>query len=227
MKPEFKLMMRGFLLLLVSLFFIVWGLMDILSVTGGSTELLIIVPVIVTIIYFVVIGVLVVVSVVLKRRNILYKKVHNCTACGAVIKLEEKFCVKCGAENVIRYEALEKLEDLERQIEEVKANRAEKLKPWKRGRTRGGKRLQEINDEILYNKSIEVRLKKTKLITGNSHEGRLEWIKTQYYDLNRSIQDVADDLGESMITVRKYLDEIENQDITKNEKKSHQEDSID
>jgi len=70
----------------------------------------------------------------------------------------------------------------------------------------------------------------------------LEWIKTQYYDLNRTIQDIADDFGESMITIRKYLDEIENQDIirvrdhlaeianqdvSKNEKNGHQEGGID
>ena len=33
----------------------------------------------------------------------------------------------------------------------------------------------------------------------------LDWVKYQYYDLGRSIQDIADDLGESMIGIRKLL----------------------
>ena len=85
-------------------------------------------------------------------------------------------------------------------------------------KTRQAKKLQEIDDELLFNRERDLRAKKAKLIIGSTREGKLEWIKTQYYDLNRTIQDIANDLGESMMTVRKYLNEIENQEMTKNEK---------
>ncbi len=164
-----------------------------------------------TVIYFVLIGILVIVSVILKRRNILYKKVHNCRICGAAIKLEDKICKECGEENAIRYEALEKLEDSERKIIEYQAKRSEKLANSKRGPNRRERKLQEMEDQRLSNKSREIRVMKTKLITGNTRDGIIEWIKTQHYDLKRNIQEIAEDSGESMLSVRKYLDEIENQ----------------
>ncbi len=37
----------------------------------------------------------------------------------------------------------------------------------------------------------------------------LSWLKHQYYSLGRSIQDIADKLNVSMMSVRKYLDRIE------------------
>jgi len=210
MKPEIKAAIMGILALPLALIFIVWGLMDILSVTGGSTEILIIVPVIVTIIYITVIGVLVVVSIVLKRRDILYKKVHHCSVCGAVIKLEDTICNECGEENAIRYEALKKLEDSEKKIEEALARNEEKRS--KKRTTRRENKLEEMGHEMVLNKLTKIRVMKTKLITGDTREGKLEWIKAQYYDLKRTLIEIAGDLGESMIDVRNYLDEIENQD---------------
>jgi len=69
---------------------------------------------------------------------------------------------------------------------------------------------------IRHRRDVELREKKMKLIIGSTPEGKLEWIKTQYFDLHRNIQDIADDLGESMMTVKKYLNEIENQDKSEN-----------
>jgi len=209
MKPEYKLMLRGLLVMLPAFFFLVWGLSDILSVTGGSIDLLILIPVIMFSVVFIILGVIIVVGIILKRRHVLYKEKYRCKECGAVINLEEKYCAECGAENTIRYEALEKLEDMERKIEDVKGKRSEKRESSKWPKTRRTEKLQEIDDEMLYNREREVRIKKTKLIIGSTREGKLEWIKTQYYDLNRTIQDIADDLGESMMTVRKFLNEIE------------------
>ena len=37
----------------------------------------------------------------------------------------------------------------------------------------------------------------------------LDWLKHQYYDLGKSIQNIADDQGVSMITIRKWIDKIE------------------
>jgi response regulator of citrate/malate metabolism len=105
------------------------------------------------------------------------------------------------------------LEDIERKIEKVKAQRAEERKSSKRLKTKQSKRLQEIDDDILANREREMRVKQTKLIIGGSHDSKLEWIKIQSFDLNRTIQDIANDLGESMIAVRKYLDEIANRDV--------------
>ncbi len=211
MKREYKVFLTGILFLPVSLFFFEWGLIDILSVTGGPIELLIVVPVIVTFIYLLIFGVIVVAEIISRQRNILYKKIIKCTVCGALIKLEEEICTKCGAENIIRSEALEKLDNLERKIE---IKRSENLRTAKSTKTRRTAKLQEMDDELLSDNARKVRMKKTQLIIGTSHEGKLEWIKTQYYDLGRTIQDIADDLDESMITVRKNLDEIKSQNIS-------------
>jgi len=40
-------------------------------------------------------------------------------------------------------------------------------------------------------------------------KGDLQWLKHQYYDLGRSIQDIADELDESMITIKKWLENID------------------
>ena len=164
----------------------------------------------------------------------------KCKAGGVVIKLEEKFCRNCGAENVLRLKKIVKLESKVKRVE----IRREKI--WGGGTPDRSSirrdRATEFWDINLARRSRELKMRKTKLKTGNTHKGRLEWIKTQYYDLNRTIQDIADDFGESMITIRNYLNEIENQDIisvrdhlaeienqgvSKNEKNGHQEGSLD
>jgi len=43
-----------------------------------------------------------------------------------------------------------------------------------------------------------------------AHKGKLDLVRGQYL-LNKSVQDIADDLGISMISVKKYIDEIENE----------------
>jgi len=140
----------------------------------------------------------------------------KCKACGVVIKLEEKFCYNCGVENVLR---IKKILELESKVIRVDKRRD---KNWGGGtpdrRTISRDRGIEAMDRNLAIRSRKLRMKKTKLITGSTHKGVLEWIKTQYFDLHRTIQDIADDLGESMMTVRKFLNEIENQETTKNEK---------
>ena len=213
MKPESKLMVRDLLILIPAFFFLVWGLTDILSLTGGTTDLLFIIVIIVFAVLFLIFGVIIVVGIILKRRHVLYKEDYKCKECGAAIKLEEENCTECGAKNTAKYEALEKLEDIERKIEKVKAQRAEERKSSKRLKTKQSKRLQEIDDDILANRERKMRVKQTKLIIGGSHDSKLEWIKRQSFDLNRTIQDIANDLGESMIAVRKYLDEIANRDV--------------
>ncbi len=47
----------------------------------------------------------------------------------------------------------------------------------------------------------------------------LTWLNHQYYDLGRSFQDIADDQGVSMMTIRKWVDKIERPISEKKEKK--------
>jgi len=167
------------------------------------------VPVIVIITFVLVIAVLVVVSLFIKRRKIFNRKNHKCRVCGASIKLEDKICTECSEENAIRNEALNKLEDSEKKIEEDLARTEEKRS--KKRSTRRGNKLEEMGYDMLRNELRKIRVKKMKIITGNTHEGKLEWIKTQHYDLKRSIREIAEDLIETSLAVSKYLDEIENQ----------------
>jgi len=74
-------------------------------------------------------------------------------------------------------------------------------------------RASKSEERMPFKEKRELRVKKTKLIS--THEEKLEWVRTQHIDLKRTIQDIADDLGESMMTVRKFLNEIENQDINR------------
>ena len=47
---------------------------------------------------------------------------------------------------------------------------------------------------------------------------KIEWVRVQFYELNRSIQDIAMDLGESTEAVRSYLNEIVNRQLASQEK---------
>ena len=51
-----------------------------------------------------------------------------------------------------------------------------------------------------------IQIKKSKPKEDYSN---LDWLKHQYYDLGRTIQDIADDQNVSMITIRKWLDKLE------------------
>ena len=42
-----------------------------------------------------------------------------------------------------------------------------------------------------------------------THEKKLDFIDTQYYELDKSIVEIAGELGVSITTVRKYIDELE------------------
>ena len=54
------------------------------------------------------------------------------------------------------------------------------------------------------------RLKEKKeKIKEKKEEFDLKELKHQYYDLGRSIQEIADELNESIITIRKWLDNID------------------
>ena len=136
--------------------------------------------------------------------------IYKCKACGAENKLEEKSCRTCGAENVLRLEKIAKLESRWKRIEKRRDKSVEIVTERK---TMLGTRSSENRDIILAQKSRKLRLELSKLETEGTHEGKLRLVKRQYYELNMTIQDIADDLGVSMMTVRKHLNEIEKQDI--------------
>lgn len=48
----------------------------------------------------------------------------------------------------------------------------------------------------------------------------LTWLNYQYYELGRSLQDIADDQGVSMMTINKWVDKIEEPGSVKTEEKS-------
>jgi len=45
-----------------------------------------------------------------------------------------------------------------------------------------------------------------QLEIGSIPEDKIRWVKSQYHEKNRTIQEIADDLDETMISVRKYID---------------------
>lgn len=48
----------------------------------------------------------------------------------------------------------------------------------------------------------------------------LTWLNYQYYELGRSLQDIADDQGVSMMTINKWVDKIDKPHSVKTEEKS-------
>ena len=65
-----------------------------------------------------------------------------------------------------------------------------------------------------YRRNKEKR-EKTKIISKKRKEFNAEWFKHQYYDLGKSIQDIADELNESVATLRKRIDKIDGIEKTK------------
>jgi len=138
------------------------------------------------------------------------KKTYNCTECGASFRLEDQFCPMCGKENVYRKDSLEKLEKLEAEAEHAKTKRSERLESSKPKKSYRAKKFDETEGERLFQVESKIKLRKTELLIGGSFEKKLEWVRKQYFEINKSIQQIADELGESMITVKRYLDELEN-----------------
>ncbi|MFX1375927.1 MAG: hypothetical protein ACFFA0_08965 [Promethearchaeota archaeon] len=60
-------------------------------------------------------------------------------------------------------------------------------------------------------KKIEKIQPKTEISYTREQEGKIDlsWLKQQYYSLGRSIQDIADELNVSMVSIRKLLDRLE------------------
>jgi hypothetical protein len=60
-----------------------------------------------------------------------------------------------------------------------------------------------------YYRGHKEKREKKHMISKKREEFSVEWFKHQYYDLGISIQEIADELNESVINIRKRLDDIE------------------
>lgn len=132
------------------------------------------------------------------------KKTFFCGECGSAIKLLDKTCKKCGFQNKVRIMAIQELEsreinikhDLDRLVREMKSK-------WLIAQS---VQLKEMEIDLLMEAARKIKLRRVQLEIGSIPEDRIRWVKSQYHEKNRTIQEIADDLGETMIIVRKYVD---------------------
>ena len=204
MKPEVKFGLSGTLFCVVGIIIMIWGLSDLVSLFNAPDILIFIIPTITVVIFIITMVILVIRN---KKKNYFFneKAIYYCEECGSVIKLEEKLCSNCGTENIKRKEALERLEELER------SNRVERAKilemsQSKKLKTQFDRKLEKRSLELLDNRVRKIKLRKMKLKIGSTLEDKIKWVKTQFHDMNKSIQDIAEDLGENMDAVRHYID---------------------
>jgi len=178
------------------------------KVEDGFYLLITIIPIVVVITIVAIIAIIAGVLVARKKKKPQIK-FYQCLDCGASIRLEEKFYGICGADNLIRKEELVKLEMLGEFLEEAKVKRLEKLQSSGDRKSPRDRRVDELEGEFLNYQVRRVKMMKARLETGITFDEKLEWVKRQYHEMNKSIQEIAEELGESMITVKNYLNKIE------------------
>lgn len=204
MESKFSYFLKGTLFCVVGILIMMWGMSDLVILFDAPKSLIFIIPAIIAVIVLVIM-VIIIIRVTKKEAIFSNKTKHYCAECGSPIRLEEKVCSKCGAENVKRKEALELLEEREKSIATTKAKILEKSQS-KKYRTPRNRKFDERQIELLNSQAKRIKLKKTDLIVGTALEDKIKWAKTQYHEKNRSIQDIANELGVSMINVRAYID---------------------
>ena len=77
-----------------------------------------------------------------------------------------------------------------------------------------------LNGIILYfvaPKKANKMIAKKKGVSEKKDYMDLKWLEKQYYDLNKSIQDIADDQHVSMMTIKKWIDKINRDSKHRNE----------
>lgn len=225
MDPSNKFMLRGISLILVGTFFMLWGFSDILSVKSDIRIIIMILlfilsPFLILAIIYDLIGIK---KVIRKKKELDFLNVknwiYNCAECGAKITLEVKVCDKCGVENAIRRAALESLEGLEQTIEEKKVKILETQQSSKRKKSSRVKYTEELEEEILLKLNQVAKkaaLTKTRLLIGNTLHEKIDWVREQYYEKNKSILEIADELGEDKFIVEDYINEIKNPEKDRN-----------
>ena len=111
---------------IVSVFLFVSAMSDFAYVFGASSPILIII-IVVTII--IISSIFLGLNFYVKKKAWIFneKAKYACSQCGSKIKLEEKVCKQCGAENIKRIEALKQLEVLEISTEVRREELAQKI----------------------------------------------------------------------------------------------------
>jgi len=126
------------------------------------------------------------------------KSFRTCPHCRQKLPLGAKFCVTCGQ----KVEVLKPIPP----ISEKKVEKSFITCPHCRQKLPLGAKFC-----VTCGQKVEA-LKPIPPISGIKERNgqiNLNWLKHQYYDLERSIQDIADDRNVSMIKIRKLLDRIE------------------
>ncbi|MFX1344293.1 MAG: zinc ribbon domain-containing protein [Promethearchaeota archaeon] len=110
------------------------------------------------------------------------KSTKNCPHCQQKLPLSAKFCARCGNKLEVSKPTLPISDLIEKKetLEPISTVSESKI------------------DEIETRQPISVE----KEVNGQIN---LDWLKYQYYDLGRSMQDIADELGHSMMRIRKLL----------------------
>ncbi|MFX1378009.1 MAG: hypothetical protein ACFFA4_02860 [Promethearchaeota archaeon] len=226
MKPSKKFIQYGNSLILVGTFFMLWWLIDLLSAESNIRIAIIIIlyiilPLIITAIIYDYMGI---VKAVRKKNELdflnLKNQIYNCEMCGKSITLEVKTCNECGAENIIRREFLEEIRTQEEFIEDTRKKILGKNKSAKKKKSTKEKYQKGLEDIILSNlkqKTKRLALVKISILIGNSHNEKLSWVRTQYYEKKRSINEIADELGEDIFIIEDYLGELKKQEKNGNQ----------
>ncbi|MBA7684150.1 hypothetical protein ES703_92540 [subsurface metagenome] len=126
------------------------------------------------------------------------KSFTTCPHCRQKLHLRAKFCFNCGQ----KVEVLKPIPSISEKI----AEKSFRTCPHCRQKLPLGAKFC-----VTCGQKVEVLkpIPPISAIKGRNGQINLNWLKHQYYDLERSIQDIADDRNVNMITIRKLLDRIE------------------
>jgi predicted RNA-binding Zn-ribbon protein involved in translation (DUF1610 family) len=204
MTVEAKFLVKGAALSIGGFFLLMWGVSDLVFLFDAPISLIFIIPAVISVIFF---CLMVLLYMRAKKKSAIFdeKTIHYCGMCGAQIKLSEVKCGNCGADNMRRKEALDKLANLEMSNTESRLKIQEKAQS-KKWRTPASKKQDRRFLELLDKQTIKIKETRMKILIGSTLEAKKKWVETQYRELGRSFREIADELGESMITVKQYLD---------------------
>jgi len=181
--------------------YLLWVGRSLLSITDKN--FIFIIPTIVSTATF---SIFMVVVIVVRIKYAIFFKTHHCVECGAKIRLGKKKCSNCGAINIKRKEALEKLEGEEISLEKKRKKNLLMIREKSRGK-KWRTREQDEDKYLYYEEQMRmVKSAKMEILIGDTLEDKKKWVEKQYRE-GKSFREIAEELGEGMITVRHYLDE--------------------
>lgn len=203
MEIEVKLILRGLATSIAGFFLLMWGMSDLIILLHWPPVLIFIVPGIVAIVIMIV---CISVSYTVRKKEAHFNPQNTfpCDKCGTQITLESKFCENCGKANEKRLEVLDELSLMEKKVQERKAELLQKSqsKKWKTPRTR---KLEETDLELLNKQARNIKMRILKLTIGSTLDDKIKWAKEEYAK-GTSLHDIADSLGENLVTARRYID---------------------